>query len=160
MIGLLLTLAFGKAPEPAPYSPAPLRPPPALHAKVEDQCPQAFALSPGKPVPPELIEIVQTDDGLVAVARCAAVAVPTSEAADALDTATWAQETYDQARLDRTWYRSEIAWRDDYIVKLTAPPPWFERPGVQRTAGRAEVLLGVGLAILAIHAANEVGSGL
>lgn len=151
MIALLLAaLTWAQEAPAAPWVPAPLPSPPTPREAQEGQCAKAYALRPGEAIPAELVE--WTEDGVL-VARCGAVAVPTSEAADALDAETWGREVYDLARLNEAQLGAQLRWRDQYIARLEVPTPWHQRPHAQRAFGRAEGLV---LVLAAAWAVREV----
>lgn len=82
----LLLTAFARSPQPPPR-PDPLPP-------VENQCDRAYALNAGFEFPPELI-------GEGGVVTCTSLAVPRSQAGDAILMAEWGDS------LDE-WYRLEL----------------------------------------------------
>lgn len=129
--------------------------PPTPRAPVAQECPSAFKVLPGKPLPEGLYDVLP--NGTI-VGKCAAVAVPTSETFEAADTAIWANEVYDLARVNQVYYIAELKWRDARIVQLETalaePVPWTDRPGVQRMAGRVEMLVAVGIGVLVVRASE------
>lgn len=125
----LMLSAFARSPEPPPR-PTPL---PA----VENQCEQAFALTAGIEFPSELV-------GPGGIVTCTSLAVPRSQAGDALLLAEWG-DAIDE------WYRLELQ-SIEARQKATQAQNKVEVAKARRR-GRAEGTAaggGVGVAILVI----------
>jgi len=103
-------------------------------------CPEAVDLVPGRPLPDGLVD----EDGIV---RCYATVVPTSDLAHLILTEAWAIEAAPRGRrivLETEWEEERYrALLDVY----RAPTPWLDRPGVQRSLGRVETVVVLGLAL-------------
>jgi len=117
-------------------------------APLDNQCPREVALVPGRPVPEELLDA----DGLV---RCSGVLVPTSTYAYHLRVEASHRALGDLYRLDVGRLEAELAMSEWKLAQLDQPLPWWERPQVQRWAGRLEVGASVALTAWAL---SEIGT--
>lgn len=126
---------------------------PVAPEPIEGQCPRAWTLEAGKPAPTALLEV---KSGKV-IAKCSAVAVPSSKAAHLLLVAN----AYDESRQIHGLHVRRLSEDADYwkqrALTAEAPIPWHLRPGSQQAIGGAKVLVAVGLAVLALRATTEVG---
>lgn len=97
---------------------------------MEGECPHAVELDPE-------------------IQGCRGLILPTSYAAELL---AWKKYGEGLAEL----YKVDTAVLEIKIEKLEEPPPFWERPGVQRWLGRAEGLaLGVALGAVAVYALEQ-----
>ena len=117
-----------------------VRPSPAIPAPGE--CSQSISIRIGEPVDGALVE-----NG---IAKCSAVAEPTSSLAHLL-----ALETYSIAADDL--HAIEVGLLHAEIDGLRPEPPWLERPKTQRWLGRVETAIIVS-ALVAGYVAIQRGS--
>lgn len=143
---LMLTLAVGHAqadPPQLPDRPAEAEPP-------DEQCEQAMPIRQGDPLDPELV------DGMVA--RCNAVAVPTTTLAHLMALEGYGDEVAGMYQME---VGVLVAERDSLAYQLEQaqqPAPWLQRPQTQRWLGRLEVVAVVGLTAgvaVAVYRATE-----
>lgn len=101
-------------------------------------CPRAYDLVPGRPVPPDLLD----EDSLV---RCAAVVVPPPDAAHLLLYGAWSEQAVSRGL--RGELRLSVAQErvEALRAELDEPTPWSQRPATQRTLGRVEMVVAVAL---------------
>lgn len=113
---------------------------PEPRSPVSGECTEAVDLVVGQPVPAGLLDA----EGRVA---CYATVVPTSQLASMMEAEAWARQAAPRGRkltVDLDWEAQRYArLRNAY----DQPTAWTQRPGVQRTMGRAETL---GVLVLAI----------
>jgi len=124
---------------------------PAAHDPVPDECARSIPLRVGEPVPPELVD----GDGLV---RCTAVAEPVSRVVYMLAVERHRDALEELHALDIRLLESERDWYRARYAAASGPGPWYERPSVQRWAGRLEALLTVavvGAGIGAVYTQRE-----
>ena len=109
---------------------------PAAHDPVRGECARSIPLRVGEPIPAELVD----GAGLV---KCAAVAEPVSRVVYMLAVERHRDALEDLHALDIRLLESERDWYRARYVAASGPPPWYERPSVQRWTGRLEALLTV-----------------
>ena len=116
---------------------------PEAAVSVDGECPDPVGLVKGKKLPPGLLDA----NGIV---KCSAVALPNSVYVDLENDRSWAFQLSKRYKYDMGAqafrYRAleiELDWANRRIVQLETPPPWTDRPGVQRWAGRVETLASV-----------------
>ena len=118
-------------------------------AAVEGECSKVVPINRGQSIP-------ISPSG---IADCSALAVPLSQYADLLNTEKWAVAMRDLYRIDTSELERERDWYKARFEEESKPPPWFERPAVQRWTGRLETLVTVGIVAASLGAAYQYGNG-
>ena len=129
---------------------------PAESAPIPTQCARSVALRTGQPIPMGVID----EEGRVI---CDAVAVPTSTLGDLLileewveTQIAWGDAVEARYRLDTASLHRELTWTYGRIKLLEQPPPFWDRPSVQRTIGRLETLATVAsVGAIVVYAIRE-----
>ena len=98
----------------------------------------------------------QGADGL---ATCTGVILPPSQLAYLLKLEAYVKASERMHMLDVDLLKQERNYYRDQLTIATRPPIWYERPSVQRWAGRVETLIAVGLAASAVSLRYDAGRG-
>ncbi len=144
MTGFILMISLGWSGEslafPSPGQPAP------------GDCDRAVPVRIGDPIPSG----VAGADGL---AVCTGVILPPSQLAYLLKLEAYVKASERMHMLDVDLLKQERNYYRDQLTIATRPPIWYERPSVQRWAGRVETLIAVGLAASALSLRYDAGRG-
>ena len=114
-------------------------------------CQTVYGVDPGDETPPALTEGGQW--------TCSYVLVPVDVNADLMLWRTHAQQVRGLYAIRTAELGAEMSegfqWRDERIADLEKPPPFWQRPGVQRAAGAIEATAALVLGIIVVnHAAR------
>jgi len=107
------------------------------------ECPEAFALVPGRAVPQGLV--------IEGIVQCSAVAVPTTWVAKHELAMVELARVTELRRLDAL----DLAWYQRRVEALERPPPLLDRPAVREITGGAKVAAAVVLGVLVVRAAEQ-----
>lgn len=124
-----------------------VRPSPPDFAPSE--CSQSIPIKKGEPIPAALL-----DNG---VARCSAIAEPTSSLAYLLAMERYERAISDLHMVDVALLETERDWFKAKYEERPGPAPWLERPSTQRWIGRLETLATVAIVAGAASAAYIYG---
>lgn len=124
---------------------------PVFERTAPPGCQTVYGVDPGDETPPAL-----TEGGRWA---CSYVLVPADVNADLMLWRTHAKQVRGLYAIRTTELQATMsegfAWRDERIVELEKPPPFWQRPGVQRAAGVIEATAAIVLGIIVVnHAAG------
>jgi len=144
MIGILLVSSLGWAGGslvvPVEGDPAP------------GECAQAVPVRIGDPIPSGVV-------GADGYATCTGIIVPPAQLAYLLKLDAYVKASEGMHMLDVDLLKQERNYYRDQLTIATRAPIWYERPSVQRWAGRVETLIAVGLAASALRLGYDAGRG-
>ena len=144
MIALLLSLSLGLARADTLIAPTQGEPAP-------NDCTEAIPVRTGRPLP----SLVAGADGQ---AVCTGVILPPAQLAYLLKLEAYVKASEKMHMLDVDLLKQERNFYRDQLAIATRSPVWYEKPAVQRWAGRLETLVAVGLAASVVSLRYD-GSG-
>ena len=144
MIGLLLMISLGWSGESLAF--------PSQGEPAPGDCDRAVPVRIGDPIPSG----VAGADGL---ATCTGVILPPSQLAYLLKLEAYVKASERMYMLDVDLLKQERDYYREQLTIATRPPIWYERPSLQRWAGRVETLIAVGLAASALSLRYDAGRG-
>lgn len=152
--GAALAADLPKAEAAKRAAPSPLPALPDAPAPVEPgelDCPRAWDIEAGRPVPDGLIDV--RSDGSI-VARCNATALPKWQSTHAL---LWV----DHAEELRAWHPTFRAEADAKIAHYyrMANRPWYDDPAWREFVGAAKMLIAVGVGVAVVRGADATAPG-
>lgn len=144
MIGLLLMVSLGWSGGslvlPSQGDPAP------------GECVEAVPVRIGDPLPSGVV-------GADGQAKCTGIILPPSQLAYLLKLEAYVKASERMHMLDIDLLKQERDFYREQLTIATRPPIWYEKPAVQRWAGRVETLIAVGLAASALSLGYDAGRG-
>ena len=144
MIGLLLMISLGWSGDSLEF--------PSQGEPAPGDCDRAVPVRAGDLIPSEVVSA----DGY---ATCTGVILPPSQLAYLLKLEAYVKASERMHMLDVDLLKQERDYFRDQLTIATRPPIWYERPSVQRWAGRVETLIAVGLAASALSMGYDAGRG-
>jgi len=144
VIGLLLMISLGWSGDSLEF--------PSQGEPAPGDCDRAVPVRAGDLIPSEVVSA----DGL---ATCTGVILPPSQLAYLLKLEAYVKASERMHMLDVDLLKQERDYFRDQLTIATRPPIWYERPSVQRWAGRVETLIAVGLAASALSMGYDAGRG-
>ena len=144
MIGLLLMISLGWSDDSLEF--------PSQGEPAPGDCDRAVPVRAGDLIPSEVVSA----DGY---ATCTGVILPPSQLAYLLKLEAYVKASERMHMLDVDLLKQERNYYRDQLTIATRPPIWYERPPVQRWAGRVETLIAVGLAASALGLRYDAGRG-
>jgi len=116
------------------------------------ECVQAIPVRIGDPLP----SLVAGADGQ---AKCTGIVLPPSQLAYLLKLEAYVKAAERMHMLDVDLLKQERDFYKEQLTIATQAPIWYEKPTVQRWAGRVETLIAVGLAASALSLGYDAGRG-
>ena len=144
MIGFLLMISLGWSGDSLEF--------PSQGEPAPGDCDRAVPVRAGDLIPSEVVSA----DGY---AKCTGVILPPSQLAYLLKLEAYVKASERMHMLDVDLLKQERDYFRDQLTIATRPPIWYERPSVQRWAGRVETLIAVGLAASAVSLRYDAGRG-
>ena len=144
MIPLLLSLSLGLAHADSLVAPT-------QGESAPNDCTEAIPVRTGRPLP----SLVAGADGQ---AVCTGVILPPAQLAYLLKLEAYVKASEKMHMLDIDLLKQERNFYRDQLAIATRSPVWYEKPSVQRWAGRLETLVAVGLAASVVSMRYD-GSG-
>lgn len=144
MIGLLLIISLGWSGDSLAF--------PSRGEPTPGDCDRAVPVRIGDPIPSGVA-------GADGYAKCTGVILPPSQLAYLLKLEAYVKASERMHILDVDLLKQERNYYRDQLTIATRPPIWYEKPSVQRWAGRVETLIAVGLAASALSLGYDAGRG-
>ena len=144
MIGLLLMISLGWSGDSLEF--------PSQGEPAPGDCDRAVPVRAGDLIPSEVVSA----DGY---ATCTGVILPPSQLAYLLKLEAYVKASERMHMLDVDLLKQERDYFREQLTIATRPPIWYEKPSVQRWAGRVETLIAVGLAASALSLRYDAGRG-